>query len=295
MNFPYDDQTNKTYLPTTMRAIEKYLRDCVEEKSIEEHPQDHRTHLGASEIGDECNRKLWFKFRWCKLENFEGRMRRLFHRGHLEEEQFIDKLHWMGFFVRNIDQNTGKQYQFSAVGGHHGGSGDSVLLMPWDRGEDGQRILAEYKTHNAKQFEKFKSKGIKISHPKHWAQMCEYGNAFKTRYGLYCGICKDTDEVEFQFLELDLSYGEQLIKKAENIIISKFPPPRISDNPAYYACSYCHFHGICHKSEPVEINCRSCRYAEAIDNAQWKCNLYNLVLPKENIKKGCTSHVGING
>ena len=33
-----------------------------------------RTHLGASQIGQECNRKIWYNFRWTKKSHFEGKI-----------------------------------------------------------------------------------------------------------------------------------------------------------------------------------------------------------------------------
>lgn len=294
MNFPYDNPTEKTYSQQTMRAIEDYLKKTLDEISCEEHPLEHRNHLGVSLIGEDCARKLWYIFRWCKLEQFDGRMRRLFHRGTEEEKEFIRKLYLLGFFVRSIDPTTNKQYRFSSIGGHYGGSGDSILLMPWDRGDDGQRLLGEFKTHNLKQFKLLESQRVKISHPKHWAQMCEYGFEFKTRYALYCGICKDNDEVHFEFLELDWNYAQILRNKAQNIIISKFAPPRISDNPDYHICKFCHFSGICHRHEATDVNCRSCRHSEPIENEKWKCNLYDCEIPKDKIAIGCTSYATIN-
>lgn len=277
----------------TIKLIEQELYKLTEEYSIETYPAEHRTHLGASIIGDKCSRNLWYNFRWVKLNTFDARMRRLFNRGHREEERFKDILTWMGFFVREIDPNTDKQYNFSAVGGHYGGSNDSLALMPWIRDEN-FRILVEYKTHNDNQFQKLKKDGVKISHYKHWVQMCSYGAEWKTRYGLYCAVNKDTDEIYYEFLELDWRLADQMKRKAQDIITTQFPPQRLSEQPSYFECKYCNHHGICHYNEPVEINCRSCRFAVPQDKAEWKCTKWNAIIPKTEIPKGCPSHISIN-
>src|ERR1700743_297926 len=116
------------YTEIDRKQIEEFLQKELEEVSVEFNPVKHREHLGASVIGDDCSRKLWYAFRWVKLEHHAGRMRRLFQRGHLEERKIIEHLSRIGFFVREIDPNTDKQYKFSAVAGHFGGSCDSVLL-----------------------------------------------------------------------------------------------------------------------------------------------------------------------
>src|SRR5258706_6836432 len=122
----FNRETDGSLSEQTRKAIIDELHKLTEEYSIETYPTEHRAHLGVSIIGEKCSRKLWYSFRWCKLEQFSGRMRRLFNRGHKEEEKFKELLSWMGFFVREIDPTTNKQYKFSALGGHYGGSGDSI-------------------------------------------------------------------------------------------------------------------------------------------------------------------------
>jgi len=283
-----------TYTEQECKEIETWFNKTLEEVSIENNPAKHREHLGASLIGDDCSRKLWYGFRWVKLTQFPGRMRRLFQRGHKEEPNIIELLHWLGFFTREIDPITDKQYKFSAVNGHFGGSCDGVLLLPWDRKNDGERILGEFKTHNDKLFKELKDKGLKLAHPKHYAQMCTYGKAFKIRHGLYVAVNKNDDDIWPHFYELDWNYAEQLEKKAADIIHAEFPPNRISDSISYYKCKFCDFQGICHKGEAVEKNCRSCKNAVPVENGKWYCKKFGNEIPNDFIIEGCNEYVSIN-
>jgi hypothetical protein len=61
----------------------------------------HRNHLGASLIGRECLRELWYVFRWVKHVEHDGRMQRLFKRGHFEEPRFASYLRGIGCEVTN--------------------------------------------------------------------------------------------------------------------------------------------------------------------------------------------------
>lgn len=281
--------------PQTQKAITEQLYQYLNEYSIEQSPSEHRNHLGVSIIGEKCARKLWYSFRWVKLEQPEPRMRRLFKRGHSEEAKFVDLLSWMGFCVRTVDPETKKQYRFSAVNGHYGGSGDSVALLPWFRDDERFRILIEYKTHNKRLFEQLKNKGLSIAQPKHEIQMHGYGRAFKLRYGLYCAINKDDDDIYFEWVNLDWQVAELMEKKASDIIYSQLPPPRIAENPAFFECKWCSKAGICWHGENAEVNCRSCKHSQPIENAQWRCNKWETVIPnKEAIEKGCASHESIN-
>ena len=63
-----------------------------------------REHLGASIIGHECNRYIWYHFHWFKPEKFPGRLLRLFARGHDEEPRIKRLLQGIGFeFIETED------------------------------------------------------------------------------------------------------------------------------------------------------------------------------------------------
>lgn len=288
---PEPISSNGIITADNQQLIVQHLYQWLDEYSIEKSPSEHRNHLGVSSIGEKCSRKLWYSFRWVKLEQHDPRMRRLFQRGHSEEPKFIDLLNWMGFNVRSIDPETKKQYRFSAVNGHYGGSGDSVALLPWFRDIP---VLVEFKTSNAKYFRELKTKKLKEAKPQHYIQMCGYGRAFNTKYGLYCAINKDDDDIYFEFLELDWNVAVLSEKKASDIIYAQIPPPRISENPDFFECKWCDKAGVCWLGEAVEKNCRSCKHSRPAENGQWGCILHNSLIPKDFIKKGCQSHDSIN-
>ncbi len=277
----------------TQKAITDELYSMLDDYSREQSPAKHREHLGASVIGDKCSRKLWYSFRWVKLEQHEPRIRRLFKRGHHEEEKFAAILAWMGFFIRSIDPETKRQYSFSNILGHYGGSGDSVALFPWFRDDENFRVLIEYKTSNKKYFLELKEKGIRIAKPQHFTQMCCYGKAFNLKYGIYIVLNKEDDAIYFEFVELDHNLAILMEKKASDVIYSKAPPPRLSDHPSYFECKYCHFNAICHYNEKAEVNCRSCKHANPIEDGQWHCSLYQATIPLDFIKVGCPQHTDI--
>ena len=58
--------------------------------------QPPRGYLGASIIGHECERYLWYCFRQACLPNFSGRMHRLFETGDLAEARFTEELRAIG-------------------------------------------------------------------------------------------------------------------------------------------------------------------------------------------------------
>jgi hypothetical protein len=254
-----------------------------------------RTHLGASLINHECARYLWFTFRWIDHKVHEGRMLRLFNRGHREEDRFIEWYKGIGFTVESHDAD-GNQFRISAVGGHYGGSQDGQMQFPphWDVHEP--MVLAEYKTKGTGSgFSKLKENGVRVENPQHYGQMCSYGAAKGFRYAVYNAINKNDDDLHVEIVKLDLNYGNELCRKAGEIITAPTAPPRCASQPTYRGCKYCDFLDVCWNKKPSLVNCRSCVNARPIDNGQWYCNLYSpganhAPIPADTIKTGCTSH-----
>lgn len=277
-------------LPTLSPAqIEAELHKRLEEYSLETYPAEHRNHLGVSAIGEECWRKLWYEFRWVKLQQAEGRMRRLWNRGHREEPQFENFLLWAGFSLRTIDPATDKQYKLSLVDGHYGGSTDGIALIRW---LNDFPILVEFKTVGSKYFKEYKEKKLKLTNPKYFSQMSGYGKEFKVKWGLFAAVNKDTDEIYFEFVELDWNHAIELEKKATDIIYAKTPPNKISEQASFWKCKSCTFQGVCHFNERIETNCRSCVNATPGVGGTWVCNKYGNI-PKDFIKTGCGEWKGI--
>lgn len=277
--------------PAQRKAIAEQIKTDVDEWCIKEFTDEHRNHLGASVIGKECAREVWYDFRWVKYEIFNARMLRLFNRGKMEEELFIKWLRGIGCQVWEVDQQTGKQFRIYGVNGHYGGSLDSGGILPY---LPDMPILMEFKTHNSKSYINLTNKGLMIAKPQHYSQMCSYGQHYNFRYGLYVAVNKNDDDLYFELVELDWKRAHDLSNKAQDIIQSQMPPPRISDNPAYFTCKFCNKSDICHARAPVEINCRSCKCCVPVANAEWKCTRFDAIVPSEFIKKGCEYHVSVN-
>lgn len=186
------------------------------------------------------------------------------------------------------------QFRISGAMGHYGGSLDGMCKAPsrYQLNED-LVFLNEFKTNNTgPAFAKLAKEGVQKAKPEHFAQMSQYGYKYGLKYGLYLIENKNDSDIVIKIVELDWNYGAQLEKKAEQIIFSKEPLPRISENPAAFECKYCDFVGICHNGEKVEKNCRSCRNAVPTIDASWTCSLHGLI-PSEFIKVGCDNWLPI--
>ena len=86
-----------------------------------------RPHLGCSMLGHHCERWMWLSFRWAVIEQFPGRILRLFRRGQNEEAQIISDLRAIGMVVNG----TQRRVDFgSHVSGSLDGIGKGVPSAP---------------------------------------------------------------------------------------------------------------------------------------------------------------------
>jgi hypothetical protein len=254
------------------------------------HDDGPRTHLGASQIGHECSRYLWYVFRWCLHEKFSGRMQRLFNRGHLEEQRFIFYLEGIGAKVWALDVN-GKQFRINGAEGHFGGSLDAVIELPTKYGVT-EPLLGEFKTNGTGAgFQGLAKHKLARQKPQHFAQTSVYG--YKGVKGqqffhvLYLNVCKNDDDLYIEIAKLDHHLGQQMEMRAERIIFSREAPERLSNNPTFLTCKMCAMASICHAGSPPTKNCRSCKHAVPASNAEWFCEHHNSQIPKEFIAAGC--------
>lgn len=250
-----------------------------------------RPHLGASEIGKPCSRALWYSFRWATAKKFDGRMLRLFNRGHREEPQFLQELRGIGAEVYDRDPDTKQQHRFSAVNGHFGGSCDAIghglpeAPKTW--------AIIEFKTHGDKSFTALVAKKVKEAKPEHYAQMQVYMGLAELERALYLAVNKNTDELYSEWVHFDKTEFMNLLAKAQTIINADEPPQRLSEDPAWYQCKMCDHHAICHGEQVPQKNCRTCVHASPVYDGEWSCADQKRHLPYEEQRVGCRQHLYI--
>jgi hypothetical protein len=278
--------------PGITKALAKRILEDID-TYCQTYDDGHRWHLGASLIGNECSRYLWYIFRWCQHEKFSGRMCRLFDRGHREEARFIEWLRGIGCEVWDVQEDGKTQFRITDCNGHFGGSLDGICKFP-KRYQIDEPVLLEFKTHNTgRGWAELNSMGMAVNKPKHYAQTSTYGPKYKLRYVLYMSINKNDDDIYLEVVKLDANLGEQMIAKAERIICSHEAPARLSDNPAYQTCSWCPLKEMCHFHKAPEKNCRSCINAYPVENAEWNCTQHNAIIPRDFVPTGCDFYKAI--
>lgn len=260
-------------------AIERHYRDIQQ-------PQDDPT-LRCSKIGEECDRALWYSFRWTTpLIRHDGRLERLFRTGHREEDRMIADLRAIGCDVQDRDPSTGEQWRVELTPWLKGSADGQITGVP---GAEKTTHLLECKTHNDKSFQDWRRKGVAEAKPVHFAQMQIYMHGLGLTRALYIAHNKNTDEVESERVKYDPLAANAILAKAERIAFANEPPPKIES----FACRFCKHEKICRYDDWARVNCRTCLHSYLATSGEWSCVKHFVDLDIDTQRDGCPDHLYI--
>ncbi|HEY0329626.1 MAG TPA: hypothetical protein VGC77_11060 [Rhodopseudomonas sp.] len=253
--------------------------------------------ISISILGDECERALWYEFRWSSQpEVIDGLKAITFETGNIEEDRLMNSLRMIGCEVDDVD-HRGKQYRIGAIAGHVRGKMDGkVLGLPeapktWH--------VAEAKSMGDKYFKEVQKVGVRNGYFAHWVQLNTYCHLFGYERGLYICRNKNTGEIYCERIETDHVEAIRLLQRAERIIKASNPVPKLHEDPEHklaFKCKYmCKHKAVCHDHEFARVSCRTCIHAtpEMFGDAAWSCARWNTPLTLAEQKKGCPAHLFI--
>jgi len=268
-----------------------------------------RRYLGMSSIGERCERKLWYSFRWSFTVSpwlAQDESQKLIATwaaddGHRTEALMAARLRKVkGIELHTLDPRTGRQIEFSYLGGHFCGHADGVvrgvLQAPktwhvWEhkaRDEEYTRLLQ--KAIN----EKGEKNALQEWEPIYYAQAVMYMDSIDmTRH--YMTVSGPGGRVPAIGLRTDANpdFARALRAKAERIIRAQEPPPRISDQPAWHECKICPAWNVCHGNRAPPVSCRTCVHATPEiegEGGRWSCAFHKIDIPEHGQRVGCDSH-----
>lgn len=213
--------------------------------------ETERDYLGASILGEVCQRKLWLQFhRYVEPEKFSPRMLRLFHRGQREEGQMEMYLRETGF---EIIENCFSQVRWKD--GFLSGAGDGVVV------KNGERYCVEFKTHSDKIFKTLTRHELVRTHPKHFSQCQVNASKFDCIGTIYLAVNKNDDDLFCDVIMLDPEFVAMELAKGEYVTLSDKPPDRIASKPTAFDCKFCYAKDVCWGFTMPRVNCRNCTSA----------------------------------
>lgn len=248
-----------------------------------------RPHLGCSEIGRDCDRALWYNFRWATDKKFDPRIKRLFDTGKREEHRFIHELRGIGATVYDVDPVTKQQIRFTGYKGHLQGSADAICNNLPEAPKTW--AIAEFKTHGDKSFAALIKDGVQKAKPEHYIQMQMYMGFSELTRALYLANNKNTDALHSEWIYFNKDTFEQFSDRAKYIIDSIDPPQGISTNSTWYQCKMCDHHAICHTDTVAQTSCRTCVHVTPVDDAKWHCAKHDKHIDTKHQREACNSHL----
>lgn len=261
----------------------------------EQYNGEFRPHLGASMGGDPCLRKLYYNFRHAMFITHEGRILKLFQRGHKEEATFEQELNKAGIRMVVMDEN-GNQFRLGSQENKHvSGSGDGFgeVMEDSEYFKQGHWVLVEMKTHNDKSFIKLVKEGVEKSKPLHFSQMNLYMKWSQLSQALYIAVNKNNDDLYVEAVPFDSAHADRIEERMCDVASTTRIPVRMCDDPSRFECKFCDYHPICHGVKfPLNVTCRNCLHVKPQADGSWSCehrkqdNLHHNLIPV-----GCADHI----
>lgn len=255
-----------------------------------------RPYLGMSGVGNPCDRKNWYDFRWSTQRAFNAATIKRFDDGHRGEAVQAERLRLVAGVELHTLTPDGDQYGFVLCGGHCKGHMDGairgLLQAPktwhvWEHKQVGETKFKKLASLKAQVGEK--------SALKEWDEVY-FGQAQlymrcsgMDRHYLTCATPGGRDTISVR-TDADHAFADRLIERAQRIIDAPEPPARLSERPDWYECKLCDYQDICHWSDVPLPTCRSCAHVTPVQDGQWHCARHNALRSVAEQKDGCQGH-----
>lgn len=213
-----------------------------------------RTYLGASSIGEECDRKLWYSYHQKKPIN-DPRVHRIMDVGHWVESYALAMLKAAGYEV--FYEENGSQFGFTDE--EVAGNADGVIML------NNVPHLLEIKSANDKRFQEMVRDGVERSNPIYFTQMQVYMKYLELDQALYFVVNKNNCDIHMEIVKYEKIKADYAINRGKEIVRSEKEPERKYQSKAFFKCKFCDYRQECWNngtSEPTEENISSFKLGE---------------------------------
>jgi len=237
LNFEIDDPT----LLAMYEAIENKQKD-----------EKQREYLGASSIGHDCARAVYYGYHNYPRKPFKARTLMMFDDGHRTEDLTAERLRMIEGIKLHTHKPDGYQYGFSDLDGKFRGHCDGViegLLQSPSNPHVWEHKSCEHKKYN--EFIKCLAAYGEKDALENWS-MIYYVQA--QLYMHYFGLTRHYLTVSLgggrDYKSCRTEYKKEValyyIDRAKKIIEAKSEPLRLSENKDFWKCKFCDYREICH-------------------------------------------------
>lgn len=202
--------------------IDKAIMDIASKKTP-------RKYLGASSIGEACDRKLWYSFHSPEPIK-DPRVHRIMDFGHFSESYVVSMLKHAGYILHIDEGNEQFGFEDEEVAGHI----DGVIIV------DEKPFLLEIKSANEKRFNEMVKSGVERSDPTYFVQMQVYMKYMDLTEALFFVINKNTCEIHMEVIKYEKIKADYAVNRGKEIIRgTEEQATKGFKSPAFYKCKWC--------------------------------------------------------
>jgi hypothetical protein len=217
--------------------------------------QEVRRYLGASRLGVSCERALQYEFAQAPVDygrETQGRILRIFERGHVNEDCMVAWLRAAGFDLLTHKTN-GEQFGFSVVEGRLQGHIDGVFVG----GPEGfsYPALWENKCLGAKSWRDLEKHRLAVAKPVYAAQVAIY-QAYLDLHehpAIFTAVNADTMEIYAELVPFDAALAQRMSDRAAKVItateVGELLPRSFSES-THFECKFCSWADRCWRTTP---------------------------------------------
>ena len=232
--------------------------------AIKEQPEKPRAYIGASIVGHPCDALLAFQLRGFPDGAISPKLKRIFRMGHVIEDIVVADLKKAGMSVWEKDGLTGRQHAYNEWGGHIVCHTDGHIEL-----EEGRLAILEVKSMNETSFKKFQSSGVKISHPRYFAQLQMMMGLSKIHESFFIAQNKNSQEYHAELVGFDPFEYAFLGERVSRVLSGD--ARKISTDETDWRCRDCFKSGVCWGNARPEPACRNCANSEPRPDGGWHC------------------------
>ena len=196
-----------------------------------------RDYIGASTIGSDCLRQIWYEYKGVEATQVPTKTRRTWAIGKVLEGTILSWLEDAGLQIART------WFDLQAVNmPYFKGHLDSVWMK-----KDEAFAIIEIKTAKDASYAIFVKKGLKVWQPQYYAQIQTYMGMSGIHRAYILVLNKDTSDISDELVLFDETFYQSLVGKAFMIANAHAAPPKVNGSPLWYQCKMCKFNKVCHK------------------------------------------------
>ena len=207
------------------------------EENLSKEIDEPRPYIGASSIGNPCERAIWYGLHQSESKIVTEKQRLTFEIGRRLEAMILDLINIDNMFMRSNIYLECKEYPLFQ------GHCDAVL---YDSITFKPILLIEIKTAKDSSFNTFVKKGLRLWYPEYYDQVQSYMGMSDVHECYMLVLNKDTSELAEELVLYDEIHFMGLVEKAKKIGMSADMPKRINESASYFKCKYCFYNKVCH-------------------------------------------------